>query len=177
MKKELFLAYDCETGGLNPLTDSLLSVYLAIYSLDFKRIAHMLLLLKHSTYHVETGALRVNGINLVEHDSQAIPEGDCEVMLKSFLDSEDATYVPVGHNVEFDTAFLDANFAGFRNRISHRKLDTAVIGRFLKLQGKLPSDLSGLETYCNHFNIPIRAHDPQEDTEATVRLLQEFIKL
>ena len=68
MSKLLFI--DTETGGLYPDKHSLLTVAFAMYE-DGEVKAEAMWAIKSKDYVVNAAALKINNINLVEHDSIA----------------------------------------------------------------------------------------------------------
>jgi len=83
--------------------------------------------------------------------------------------------LPVGHNVRFDIDFLihaakRCNENLFNDLNFSRALDTCAMLRLLCYQGKLDLSSCKLTTACEHFKIPIQAHDALGDVRATRQL-------
>ena len=99
--------------------------------------------------------------------------------LKGVLDENiPLSFLPVGHNVNFDVSFLITAFkktnAYFRSIDFKRPLDTRALATYCAYRGLLETENYKLETLANHFSIPIDAHDALSDIRATRTL---FYKL
>ncbi len=79
-----YLALDVETGGLLP-HHSTLTVAFVIFSPGGVELDSLHLKLKHKEYCVTREALEVNGIDLIQHDLEALPVEDCQRLAKDFL--------------------------------------------------------------------------------------------
>jgi DNA polymerase III epsilon subunit-like protein len=185
-----YIAFDAETGGTETTT-SLLTLYLCVLDEHFNVVADLDLKVKPNAgapYVITAEALRINKINLGEHDVTASTEGECAQELRAFLWNHSMNgkvkLVPIGHNVGFDEDFIFAHLLGkkaWNNYVSYRKLDTAAIAQFLKASGKLPESVPGsLGSLVEHLNLRFDsagAHNAKADTLATVDVLKEMLKL
>lgn len=82
-----YLVLDCETGGFEGT--SLLSVYLGVYSEENFTLLdelEMFMRPKDHIYMITAEALTVNGINLIEHETKAIPYQEAGTKLYNFLE-------------------------------------------------------------------------------------------
>lgn len=105
-------------------------------------------------------------------------------------------FYPAGHNVTFDLQFFDAFVRQHGNPEvakwgsvtwqNWRALDTRVLANFLLAEGRLnhqygPLADVKLSTLCEHFSIPIDAHDALSDIQATRTLMRalrsQFVKV
>lgn len=187
-----YLAFDTETGGLDPKKSSLLTAYFAVLDENFNAIAELDLKIKNEKneiYQVTGEALKINGINLAEHhnENRNSTKGLAAVQLKDLLHThlvDNDTLIPIGHNVDFDIGFIQEHLLPkelWDRYVSYRKLDTAVIGNFLKAKKIIPSNTSGsLGGLAKFFKIDIgkgSLHNAKIDTVVTVALLQEMLKV
>lgn len=183
--KLLFI--DTETGGVNPDKHSLLSVGLVAWDIDAGIIDKRELLIKHSEYKVTKSALRVNKINLEEHDLTAITGTEAIKEIDEFCEKnfpKDHKVVVAGHNIIFDIGFikslLSANGRSFENMFSHRSIDTASILQFLQISGKLSIGINSSSEGFKFFGIEVdNRHSALSDSIATAQLFDkmlEFIK-
>jgi len=142
MLKDTLLFIDTETGGLDPSTHSLLTVAIGVVKegnlLELREWS-----IKHGTYNVTAGAMAVNKINLQEHDAASTDKEAVALEILEFISkycSKESKGVLVGQNTVFDKNFLEAFFAGLKNRnaiwdyrkiVSHRYIDLMSITAFL----------------------------------------------
>ncbi len=182
--KPTYLAFDMETGGIT--TDySLLTAYFAVLDEGFNIITELELAMKprDGRYFISAGALRVNNINLVEHDKVAITYEDAATKLYNLLNfvcgPTKTKLVPIGHNVFFDEEFVYSYLITKKNWqqfVSYRRLDTQVIAQYKKMKGELPEAVSGsLESLAKHYDVVNPApHTGKGDTLTTVSVLQRM---
>lgn len=184
-----YIAFDCETGGLNP-DSSLLTAYFVVLDSDLKTILGELdLKIKPNaggSYKVSGEALGVNHINLVEHDKTAITEGDAASRLYEFLQKHNPDgkkkLVPIGHNEIFDEEFVCEHLISRPNWnkfVSYRRLDTGTVAEFLRLSGHIPRDVKGgLGALASFLGVNlVDAHTAKGDTLATVKVLRKMRKM
>lgn len=183
-----FIAFDNETGGINPKT-SLLTTYFAILDAKLNKIDELELLLKpndNEPYVVEAEGLFVNKINLIEHDkvAQTCSQGGqqlVKLLKKHHTSGEFLT--PLGHNVPFDIAGVNNHLLGqktWNQFVSYKIQDTQVIASFMQRKGYLPADMSmSLFSLAYHFNIKLdgEQHTSRYDTLLTVEVYKSLLKL
>ena len=178
-----FLVYDTETGGLNPEDSSLLTAYFAVVDANFEIVDDLGLILKSSPYLVNAGALKVNNIDLVKHDAEAISLEEGESLLLDLIKAHGGfgkkALTPVGHNVSFDDDFIFTHLIPkkeFQKYVSYHKLDTISIANFLKLRGLIPSDQKiSLGNLAEFLGIKVKnAHDAKGDVFMTIAVLKAF---
>ncbi len=181
-----YLFLDTETGGLDPRRHSLLS--LGLVAGDAPGIAEALeILVRHDTYRVTGGGLKVNRIDLVRHHEKALEPSTALRSLDAFLDRHFAPGEPivlVGHNIGFDRAFLAAFLEGrdraLEPRFSHRSIDTHSIAAALQAAGRIPPEVrlssNGL---FDHFGIRVtedQRHTALGDAQATFALYWKLVE-
>jgi DNA polymerase-3 subunit epsilon len=185
-----YIALDCETGGLGTDT-SLLTVYFAVLdeNLDVVDELDLKLRPKDGIYHVQSGGLAVNKINLIEHTKESITYDEGGTVLYNFLNKNNPNgkdkLVPIGCNTAFDIKFVE-NFLVSRGSwekfVSYRVQDIAVITRFLRTARKLPDTKmlagSSVTRWCEYFKIPFNnAHNAKADTLATVAIYKKLLDI
>lgn len=185
---EKYIAFDCETGGLDTGFSSLLSVYFVVFDRNFKVLGELDLKIKPDKkghYHLTAEALSINKIDIMQHDKVAIELSQAKSDLYNFLQAHNpdgkTKLIPVGHNIYFDEECVIKNLISRPNWhkfCSYRRLDTGVVLQFLKLTKILPVDISGsLTSIVEHFNISHGdLHDAKNDTVATVKALRAMLK-
>lgn len=189
---QFFMAFDSETGGLNPKTADLLTLYLGILDEDFKMQEELYLKLKPDGGRLpiaEAQALRVNGINIQEHlaDPETITYSEAKVkvitLLKKFLKKKGrfSNIKALGYNVPFDVKWTQEHIlpADEWEAILHYKhIDVMERADFLKEAGWFPSDLGSLGTVVDYLQLPKRAaHNAREDTLMTVDVYKKLLEI
>ena len=186
----MYLVFDTETGGI-PKEVTLLTAWFGVYNKDFKLVNELDLRLKpdDGLYVINPEALKINNIDLIEHDRVAVTYKQGATHLYNFLKREQSfikeKLIPVGHNVGFDIAKVTENLVSrnsWEQFVSYRPLDTCVIAQFLRVTGKLPQDLSAsLGTLVEYFGIGIEvagvAHEARYDAVATMKVLKNLMRL
>lgn len=194
-----YICMDIETGGIGN-DKSLLTAFFMVLDENLQpspvwngvpETLSLAIRPKDKIYKVTAEALGINGINLVEHDKNAITQDQAGMALFHFIhthsDGGKNKLIPLGHNVAFDIRFLsDCNDRiltrdTWNQFVSYRCLDTATIAQFLRLNGKLPMTLeASLGKLASYFGIDTTgAHTAQRDVEITIAVykkLSEIIK-
>ena len=180
-----YLVTDVETGGFQGT--SLLSAYFGLLDDKLNLIDELNLFVKpdDGIYAVTAEALGVNKISLIEHDKVAITYKEAGTKLYQFLHKNyinGEKPLPLGHNVAFDVVRIKQDLiseGSWNNFVSYRVVDTGTIGTYLKILGKIPSDISGsLSSYAKHFGIDFSgAHDAKNDCIMTTLVFKEMLKL
>ncbi len=176
-------------GGLEKEKYSLLTVYLMMTDEKFNFIGDLYLFLRpdDGIYRVCAEAMNVNKIDLVLHNTKAIPykEGATRLYewLKSMTNGGQIKAIVVGHGVYGDVEWIFEHLISrnsWENFCSYRKLDTSVVCQFLKSCGMFPESVSGsLVSLAKHFNVKFdenSAHDAKYDTELTFSVFMELRK-
>ena len=181
------LLVDTETGGRNPTTHSLLTVYAAIVdgiSLKIIKEHHWKVKPDDGIFKVTAGGLEVNKINLIQHSKEAqnytlgSRRWNTEFLEFIWRPNEEPIRI-FGHNVHYDvTSITSAIGPDWQENVSRRQLDTAAIGLFLQNSGLLPEkgleELS-LQGLANHFGISHETlHDAKTDALLTLEVYRRF---
>lgn len=185
------VAMDCETGGLDPKEQDLLTAYFAILDENLNIIAELDLKLKPNDNRqpvVTVEAMRVNGINLEQHmaDPETLTYSEGKSKLALFLASnlvnkKARTLQPAGHNVDFDVRFVQAHLLPqtiWEKLFTHRTIDTSHITSFLKLIAWWPETIGSLTSIVKHLGLPMRnAHNAKEDTLMFIDVLRAMVSI
>lgn len=178
-----FFLFDCETGGLEEREVSLLTLYGMILDEKLEKLATIDLKIRppNGRYVVDIDALKVNKIDLLKHDAEAIPELEAGKKLRDFLFRNCPTngrLIPSGHNINLDVRFAQKLVPDWKAFCAHRWLDTSTLGQALQLLGKIPGDNNGsLAKLCLHYGIdPSGNHDAKVDAEMTYLLLKAMLQ-
>ncbi len=178
------LIIDTETGGLDPLKHSILSLGAVVWE-DGVLGAEFEVLIREENIIAEPKALEVNGIDLETH--LGIPPKAAVEMFGNFLVGNfDGPVVLVGgHNTPFDVGFVKRLYglAGYdlgATKFSHRLTDTMGIARFLRMTGTIQDGKEGLTALLQQFNIPVihgTRHSALADAKYTGLLLTELVRV
>lgn len=180
------LVIDTETGGLDPLIHSILSLAGVVWEDGIIKDECEVFIVEGPLV-VTAEAMRINQIDLTAHIKKAKPPREAAADFFGFARGcfdRKCPIVLTGHNVGFDVGFLKRlcrlGGFGFESFFSHRTLDTASILRFLFLLGKVPesatSSTGGFELF--HIQVPDELrHTALGDARATAELLTRMIEL
>jgi len=182
-----YLFFDTETGGVDPSQHSLLSMGLVIGGSD-QIMAQTEILIRHDTYSVTAGGMKVNKIDLVTHHEQAMEPQQAWEAMEAFL----VPYFPpkerivlVGHNISFDRAFLGGFLKSLgqalETRFSHRSIDTHAVAAALQDAGRIPRAVAlTSSSLFDHFQItipPEKRHTSMGDALGTFELYWRMVAL
>jgi DNA polymerase III alpha subunit (gram-positive type) len=181
-KKQLYLGLDTETGGLWVNKNPLLQVGLVVTNDAFRVLHKYEINIKGDKKYCEPSAMKINGIDLVEHNKTALtPRLACKeiqrIITKHFgvIDP-----VLIGHNLPFDIRFMSLFYEKFGTKgnkefkYHYHLLDTMGIAGLLKAIGLVR--YAGLNKLLAQFGIKSvgRAHTALVDAHNTVKLLKYF---
>lgn len=180
------LIIDTETGGLDPIRHSILSLGATVWE-EGHQIAEIELLIAEDEIIADDEALAINRIDTQQLKLDGLSPKDAiarlEVFILEHFNDNDQVSI-AGHNVGFDVGFLKRLYrlAGrsYKKRFSHRLLDTASIMGFLRIAGMLPIENSGLEAGLKYFGVEVHKevrHSALGDAKATAALLSAMIEL
>jgi DNA polymerase III epsilon subunit-like protein len=186
-----YLAFDSETGGLNPKTSDMLTLYMAILDEDFKVMEELDLKLKPEGRLpiAEEQALKVNKIDLHKHISDVgtitYSEGKTKIvsLIKKYLKKSGrySNIRPLGQNVQFDIDYVQEYILPkdeWNSMIHYGKIDTKTICDFLKDAGWFPKTLGSLTSIVEYLGVPAReAHSAKEDTLMCVEVYKKYLEL
>ena len=184
MKTEKILFIDTETGGLEPSVHSLLSIAFVVWQ-DFNIIDTKEILINDGILNVTPEALKINGIDIVQHSKNAVSSQITIDEMKSFLSlhfKEGEKISLGGHNINFDVNFfkyfLSKNNFPFHKRFSHRIVDTATILYYLYLAGKIKQKTISSAEAFDFFGIPVNGrHTALGDAIATTKLFTILLRI
>jgi DNA polymerase III alpha subunit (gram-positive type) len=179
------LVIDTETTGLSPNFNKTLTVGLLLVDVekDFLDILDQNhIFIKHDHYNTTSEAMKVNKIDIDQHNKIAIPPPKACSAINTFIDNNNAHEIPLlGHNLHFDRGFLRALFdqADALPKLHHQHEDTMYLWRNLQRAGDIPSHLrANLQTLADFFKIDYtKAHDALADCNITAKVYHEMIKL
>lgn len=183
MKNPKYIASDTETGGLNFLEHPLLTAYFVILDEDFEKIDELsLAVLPYGDRMTLTeGAMKVNKIDIIEHNKVAISHTEAGKQLEEFLKKHkvgNSKLTAIGQNFEFDRNFIFYNLLDqevWNKYCGRGYLDTKRIMDFLVDLGIYPADATSLEKAVTYLEIPkLQHHDAKADTTMTIALYNKL---
>ncbi len=183
-----YIVYDCETGGTDEQKHSLLTICLRVTDATLQAIEVLDLKVKPAdgVYKVTRKALEINGINLIEHDKEAITYKEAKSKILNFLTRHSVqgtqTLTPIGYNVDFDDRFIRTYLMSkdeWEMHVSYRKLDVSTAFELLKFFNVIPgSAKAGLSNVAKLFGHSSEgAHIAEVDVNMTVNVLKSMKQL
>lgn len=181
-----YLVIDTETTGLNPEINNILTMAILLCEEgSVKPIKSREFKFKYDNYNVSVGALKINKIDLVEHDKNAYDTFDdvIDFLHLAYMECSYNKPTVIGHNVGFDLGFIHKSIGKekWEQYVSYRNIDTCTIGRFLSDCGivKLDNvslgnlvDYFGLNDYNNLHNALYDATKTWEVYDAMIQLVK-----
>jgi DNA polymerase-3 subunit epsilon len=182
MKADRILFIDTETGGIDPASNSLLSLGLVVWK-ELEVKASLEILIDDGILNVTEKALEINQIDLGEHRKKAVSPAVAIQQMDKFVNShfpKEEKIVLGGHNISFDVNFLNAfltrNGYNFQQRFSHRHVDTSGILFYLYLTGKIKRKLTASQDALDYFGIAVQGrHTALGDAVATAQLFSRLV--
>lgn len=181
---ELRAAVDIETTGDLPGTHEIVQISVVVFNNKFEPLNRFLSYVRplHPEYAMEE-AMNVNKLSLEKLMKEPTP-AQVRNLFINWKESHfgDEKIKVLGHNVgQFDVQFLKLFFSPktYDSLFRRRVMDTSGIAEFLKMQGKIPSNVeTTFDALLNHFGIiPKARHDAYEDTLLTIELLKREVQL
>jgi len=186
-----YFFYDTETGGLDETKVSILSLSCIVANEELNVVDELDFFIKPTdgVYRVQANAMKVNKIDLVEHDLKAVT--DCFVirdLCEYFHMTNTALPITVvTHNGDLDRRFLkqmlNNNGYEYDNFFFKRSIDTCATGMLLKNVGIIPADNDcSLVQLFNHFypneaeTLKV-AHSAKTDTRMTLAVFKAMRQL
>lgn len=187
LNKPYIISLDIESGGISK-DASLLTCYSTILDSQLNIIDDLYLYVKpdNNIYIVEGQGMRINGIDLGEHDTRALSYKEAGTIFYNFLQKNkgENPLKPLGHNIRFDLEKIANTIISHKSMwqfISYRTLDTGTIAGFAAELGLLPKNLNaGLASLAKYFGVGIQeefGHDARRDVMLTIGVYKALLKL
>jgi DNA polymerase III epsilon subunit-like protein len=183
------LFIDTETGGLDPLRCSLLSLGLVAWQ-EGAVLGSTEIFISEPTIAVDSEAQSIHGIDVDWLRSHGLTPTTAVETIEAFTTfhfgrPDVCGTVPVaGHNVAFDIGFVKRLYrlagADYDRVFSHRTIDTAGILRFLTIAGILQLEGASSSAAFEYFGIGFldhARHSALGDAKATALLFTKLVDL
>lgn len=183
-KKAKFIAFDTETGGLNPKINPILTAYFCTLDDEYNVLDELSLKIKPEAPcdQCEAKAMEVNGIDLAKHieSTDCLSRAEATKQLLQFL-KKNHNLRPLGQNIDFDLEMIREQLLDgqpWGDHFNYNKYDIKPISNFLKDAGVLPNEIGTLESMAKHFNTQKRAfHDAKADVLTTIEVYTKLVAM
>lgn len=183
-----YIAFDIEAGGTEEAA-SLLETYFEILNENFEAVDSLYLKVRpdDGLYVVSARGLKINGINLIEHDETAIGYSAAYDRLREFLSTHSergkVKLIPFGHGIAGDInavvrSLFKGNYSKWTQYASFRMVDTAIIAQHYKLKGVIPEEVSGsLDSLASFYGVSVDEplHTAKGDTLRTILVYKAML--
>ena len=169
---------DVETTGKNPTVNDIVQLAYAIEIDGDVKTSGVLKMQPFNYDAIEQEALDVNGLTLEEIRTYATPQEMHAHLTNGIMGhvvdryNREDKFHPAGYNVGFDMLFVKSWFEKCRDPycyswFNNRRYDVIQLLYTLDARGLLALPNYQLATVCQHFGIPLEAHNPEADLLAT----------
>lgn len=175
MRKHNLAFIDIETTGLDFIKHEIIEIGCVITTPNLEIIEKFELKIKpENIENADPVSLKVNHYDSTKWEDAQNLKDAIKILSKKVKDC-----IMVGHNVSFDSEFLDSAFLKIKskNTMHYHKLDTISIA-WAKLHNKPEITHFSLRELCKHFDIKNEnAHRALSDAHATFELYKKLIEL
>ncbi|HQL43377.1 MAG TPA: exonuclease domain-containing protein [Spirochaetota bacterium] len=162
----LFCALDCETTGLNPIIDRIVSIGLIHFTVD--KVVDSFYTLVNPLKPIPPHVTMLHGIT-----AAMVEKAPTISELFATIERFTAKAYCVIHNPRFDLSFIDSAFHQYNKTTPDIKaFDTVHLAR--KTFKQMPS--YNLGKLCSHFGITINAHHALSDAEGSMEIFKRIIE-
>lgn len=176
MKKHNLSFIDIETTGLNLMQHEIIEIGCIVTDASLNIIEEFELKIKAE--HIETAdpiSLKINHYDPDKWEGAISLKEAIKILADK---TEDSTMV--GHNISFDSAFLDKAFyeTGIKKKFFHYHLLDTISIAFAKLHDREDIEKLSLHELCTYFDIKNEhEHSALSDIRATYELYKKLMEL
>lgn len=184
LKGNIF-CFDIESGGLDPKATDLLSIGFVMVK-DGVVVHEEEIFVKKDVYRASVGALKVNGLNLIDvyNNGKTVEEIKEHLKMLVMCKFGGVKATVVGHNVGFDLGFAHEHImpkVEWEKLFSYRNVDTAGIARYEIDKGNISirkADLSSLMEYFGMGSEQSKGrHSSLFDAKMTLEVYKKLLSL
>jgi len=179
------LIIDLETGGLSCKYHPILTI--GLVAVEYKESGGFTVLgteelaVKHEKYNCQPMALKINGINIQEHDKVALSHNEIKLRIRKFIARTGTKGAPLmGQNhINFDIPFLRKFYEEEKLPFSRYYIDLMNLWITMKHSGLIPWKFNNkLQSMANFFNIDYsKAHNARDDCLITLNVYDHILRL
>jgi DNA polymerase III epsilon subunit family exonuclease len=175
MKKHNLAFIDIETTGLSVIKHEIIEIGCVVVNPELEIIEEFDLKIKPETLsNADSVSMKINHYNPKEWESAHTLKEALEILSLKVKDC-----IMVGHNIAFDSAFLEYAFikSKVKNSMHYHKLDTVSIA-WAKLHKAPDLEHFSLHELCLRFGIKNEnAHTGLADARATFELYKKLLEI
>jgi DNA polymerase III epsilon subunit family exonuclease len=175
MRKHNFAFIDIETTGLSLIKHEIIEIGCVLTTPALEIIGEFELKIKPERIEdADSTSLKINKYD-PEKWASALSLGEA----MKIVSKKTENYIMVGHNVAFDSGFLEYAFnkTNTGNNMHYHKLDTISVA-FAKLRDEKDVEHYSLRELCLRFGIEnAQAHNALSDARATFELYKKLMEL
>jgi len=177
-----YLVLDMETGGFDEKNHDSLSIGYIVTTRSLRTIEKGEILVKGNPKKVTASALAVNGINLKEHNKEALPRREAVKAVKDIIKKHWSNGHPtlIGQNVPFDSKFMQALFKSTNQKFEpdYTYIDLKPLWQSLIAFGKVKTENAKQDTILDYLKIKTKGkrHTALVDAENVLRALRVIKK-
>lgn len=177
-----YLVLDTETGGLSEKDYDILSIGYVVTNKSLRVLTKGEILIKADPSRVSEEALKVNGINLEEHNAVAYTAQQAAAKLDLVVTKYWKEKKPtiIGQNIPFDVKFVKTIFEGTGMSFTphYKSIDLRTVWQLLLALGKVSTPDSKQDTILDYLGIESKGkrHTALTDAENVLRILKEIKK-
>ena len=175
-----YLVLDTETGGFSEKKHDMLSIGYIVTTKTLRVIEKGEILVKGNPRRVTKGALKVNGINLKEHNKVALTKREAVKVLDKVISRHWEKKKPtlIGQNVPFDIRFMKVLYKVTRKEFTpdYTMIDLRSIWQGLIAFGKVTTANSKQDTILDYLGKRSKRHSALVDAENVLKVLRRIKK-
>jgi DNA polymerase III subunit epsilon len=179
MKKAFY--FDTETTGLHPWHNDIIQIAVLIEINGEIKDEYVSTIKPFNIDNVQEKAIEAHGYSIKQMSEFREPKivyDELITLLSKYVNkfNKEDKFTPIGYNVKFDCDFLNSFFKKNGDKYYGSWFNWKIVDPMYHLytmdfRRKIALPNYKLATVCQHFGIPLTAHDALEDIKATRELI------